>query len=152
MTLVSARTWLVQRHKIRMVAKNDVNVFAVGTIESLMYGKRLCDDTKRRRVRGPDSEEAIPIFTIEEIQALEPAGQYFRSSRYRSSVQHIKDCHRAHLVWSIPRRNSSDDATYFLFNDTDYRPLHSGFDVVYIVAEKPESTESTGRESSVVPC
>jgi hypothetical protein len=37
MTLVSARTWLVQRHKIMMVAKNDADVFTFGTIVSLIY-------------------------------------------------------------------------------------------------------------------
>jgi len=30
--------------------------------------------------------------------------------------------------------------TYFVFNDTYYRPFYSGSDVIYIVAEKPEST------------
>jgi hypothetical protein len=48
MTLVSARTWLVQRHKIKMAAKKGPDVFAIGTIVLLIYGKRLFDDTKRR--------------------------------------------------------------------------------------------------------
>ena len=33
-----------------------------------------------------------------------------------------------------------DGVTYFVFADIYYRPFYSGSDVVYIVAEKPEST------------
>ena len=39
-----------------------------------------------------------------------------------------------------------DGVTYFVHNDTYYRPYYSGSDVVYIVAERPEGAEQSLEE------
>jgi hypothetical protein len=43
-----------------------------------------------------------------------------------------------------------DGVTYFVYNDTYYRTFYSGSEVVYIVAEKPE-TEADIKQSDLDP-